>query len=43
MFVNGVEIVRDGKHTQAMPGKALRSGKDTYTPSMLKPVDVAAG
>jgi N-acyl-D-aspartate/D-glutamate deacylase len=43
VLVNGVEIVRDGKHTQAMPGKALRSGKDTYTPSMLKPVDVAAG
>ena len=43
VLVNGVEIIRDGKHTQAMPGKALRSGKDTYTPAMAKPVGVAAG
>jgi len=35
VFVNGVQIIRDGQHTQARPGTALRSGKDTYTPVML--------
>ncbi len=34
VFVNGVAIIRDGQHTQARPGKALRSGRDTYTPIM---------
>jgi N-acyl-D-aspartate/D-glutamate deacylase len=34
VFVNGVQIIRDGKHTNARPGVALRSGKDTYTPVM---------
>jgi N-acyl-D-aspartate/D-glutamate deacylase len=34
VFVNGVQIIRDGKHTNARPGTALRSGKDTYTPVM---------
>ena len=34
VFVNGVQIIRDGQHTQARPGKALRSGQDTYTPIM---------
>lgn len=43
VFVNGVQIIRDGKHTNARPGTALRSGKDTYTPVMMKPVGVAAG
>lgn len=33
VLVNGRCIVRDGKHTGALPGKALRSGKDTYTPA----------
>jgi N-acyl-D-aspartate/D-glutamate deacylase len=36
VFVNGVQIIDGGKHTHAMPGKALRSGKDTYTPKMAK-------
>ncbi len=39
VFVNGVQIIRDGKHTNARPGTALRSGKDTYTPVMMKPVE----
>ncbi len=34
VFVNGVQIIRDGKHTDARPGLALRSGRDTYTPTM---------
>ena len=34
VFVNGVQIIRDGEHTNARPGTALRSGKDTYTPVM---------
>jgi N-acyl-D-aspartate/D-glutamate deacylase len=31
VFVNGVQIVRDGDHTGAIPGKVLRSGRDTHT------------
>jgi N-acyl-D-aspartate/D-glutamate deacylase len=31
VFVNGVQIVRDGAHTGAMPGAVLRSGRDTRT------------
>ncbi len=34
VFVNGVQIIRDGAHTDARPGLALRSGRDTYTPKM---------
>ena len=43
VFVNGVQIIRDGKHTNARPGTALRSGKDTYTPKMMTTVGIAAG
>ena len=31
VFVNGVQIVKQGEHTGASPGKVLRSGKDTRT------------
>jgi N-acyl-D-aspartate/D-glutamate deacylase len=31
VFVNGVQIVRNGEHTGAMPGKVLKSGEDTAT------------
>ena len=34
VFVNGTQIVADGAHTGALPGKALRSGTDTDTPSL---------
>ena len=34
VFVNGTQIVRNGEHTGALPGKALRSGVDTYTPAL---------
>jgi N-acyl-D-aspartate/D-glutamate deacylase len=34
VFVNGVQIIRNGQHTGALPGKVLRSGRDTRTVPM---------
>jgi N-acyl-D-aspartate/D-glutamate deacylase len=34
VFVNGVQTVRHGQHTGALPGSVLRSGKDTRTVPM---------
>ena len=31
VFVNGVQVIRDGKHTEARPGTVLHSGRDTYS------------
>jgi N-acyl-D-aspartate/D-glutamate deacylase len=31
VFVNGTQIVRDGKHTGVLPGTVLHSGRDTRT------------
>ena len=39
VFVNGVQTIRDGEHTHALPGKVIRSGEDTQTPSMVRMYD----
>ncbi len=37
VFVNGVQTIDNGKHTEALPGTVLRSGRDTRTPSLRRP------
>jgi N-acyl-D-aspartate/D-glutamate deacylase len=37
VLVNGTVIVRDGQHTDAMPGTVLRSGRDTATVPLVAP------
>jgi N-acyl-D-aspartate/D-glutamate deacylase len=39
VFVAGREIVRDGSFTEARPGRVLRSGKATRTPTMVRGAD----
>mgnify|MGYP001478462139 FL=1 len=34
VFVNGEQIIAAGTHTGRLPGLALRSGRDTDTPTM---------
>ncbi len=34
VFVNGEQIIDGGEHTGALPGLAMRSGRDTDTPKM---------
>ena len=34
VFVNGVRILDQGRHTGALPGKVMRSGIDTHTPTL---------
>ncbi len=36
VFVNGEEIVHSGEHTEARPGRLLRSGRDTATASLAE-------
>jgi N-acyl-D-aspartate/D-glutamate deacylase len=36
VFVNGVQTIEHGKHTSALPGTVLRSGKDTHTPALRR-------
>jgi len=42
LLVNGVEIVRQGKHTGKLPGKLLKCGRDTQTVAMKALQDQAA-
>lgn len=34
VFVNGVQTIKNGEHTQNLPGKVLKSGQDTVTTSL---------
>ena len=34
VFVNGVQTIKDGEHTNKLPGKTLRSGQETYSPAL---------
>ena len=34
VFANGVEVARDGEYTGDRPGRLLRAGRDSQTPSM---------
>ena len=36
VFVNGEQTIENGEHTGRLPGTAMRSGRDTHTPTMRK-------
>ena len=36
VFVNGVQTIKNGEHTDVLPGKVLRSGQDTQTPALAR-------
>lgn len=36
VFVNGTQIVKNGEHTENLPGKVFRSGEDTKTPELKR-------
>ncbi len=41
VFVNGTQIIKEGVHTNELPGKVLRSGEDTKTPQMRRKYNIS--